>query len=114
MLEFTNTSQTELPILEEVRVLDLHWPCPQNSAPILHGNKGSVCVMDDFMPFSQAFETGANSLSFAPSGGRPSDGAFPFFNLQGEGEGVVIALGWTGQWKVDFARLEWRRCRRRR
>jgi len=104
VVEFTNTSQSELPLLEQVRALDLHWPCAPDAVPTLHGNKGSVCAMDDFLPFSHVVEAGETALAFAPAGGRSSDGAFPFFNLEGAGEGLVFVLGWSGQWNAGFAR----------
>ena len=43
----------------------------------------------------------------APTGGRSSDEtAFPFFNLQSQNEGVMVAIGWTGQWQSRIIRKE--------
>ena len=43
--------------------------------------------------------------TLAPDGGRSSDGVLPFFNLiRPDGSGVVIALGWSGQWETVFTR----------
>ena len=52
-------------------------------------------------------------MAFTPFGGRPSDGVLPFFNVvaHAEGEepcGIVVALGWTGQWTADFTSEEGR------
>ena len=42
----------------------------------------------------------------APSGGRPSNStAFPFFNLQYGDQGVIVAVGWSGQWEARFQRV---------
>lgn len=38
------------------------------------------------------------SKTFAPYGGRSSDGKAPFFNLHKDGKGYIFAVGWTGQW----------------
>jgi len=40
---------------------------------------------------------------FVPYGGRSSDGVLPFFNLKGpDGNGIISAVGWTGQWAASF------------
>ena len=44
------------------------------------------------------------SFTFAPVGGRPSNGTFPFFNLQFGTQGFFTAIGWTGQWAAFIAR----------
>lgn len=38
----------------------------------------------------------------APSGGRSSNGVFPYFNLEYGGGGVLFAVGWPGQWQAGF------------
>jgi alpha-galactosidase len=35
-------------------------------------------------------------------GGRSSDGAMPYFNLAASGGGLVVAVGWTGDWRASF------------
>jgi hypothetical protein len=37
-------------------------------------------------------------------GGRPTDSAFPYFNLATPGGGMILAVGWPGQWAAAFAR----------
>lgn len=37
-----------------------------------------------------------------PHGGRPCDGAFPYFRLASEGGGLTLAVGWPGQWYALF------------
>jgi alpha-galactosidase len=44
------------------------------------------------------------TLTFAPNGGRPCDGAFPYFRLLFEACGVSLAIGWPGQWSASFTR----------
>ncbi len=41
--------------------------------------------------------------SYRNVGGRSSDGTMPFFDLGANGKGVMLAIGWTGSWKADFA-----------
>ena len=41
---------------------------------------------------------------FASYGGRPTNAAFPYYNLQLSGGGVLLAIGWPGQWASAFVR----------
>ncbi|MBU3666453.1 MAG: hypothetical protein FGM15_11350 [Chthoniobacterales bacterium] len=41
---------------------------------------------------------------FGPLDGRSSSGQMPFFNLEWRGGGLVMAVGWTGQWQATFDR----------
>ncbi len=44
---------------------------------------------------------------FATEDGRSSSGkSAPFFNIHNKGQGVIISIGWTGQWKCEFLRKE--------
>lgn len=52
----------------------------------------------------QALFQGGNPMHFAPVGGRSSDGTMPFFNINRGNEGVILAIGWSGQWNCDLSR----------
>ncbi|OGV71675.1 MAG: hypothetical protein A3K19_20560 [Lentisphaerae bacterium RIFOXYB12_FULL_65_16] len=43
------------------------------------------------------------SASFALTDGRPSATWLPFFNLRTGEDGLISALGWSGQWFAEFA-----------
>ncbi|MEO6906318.1 MAG: hypothetical protein ABI210_00365, partial [Abditibacteriaceae bacterium] len=104
ILEFSNTGKNELPLLERVCALDLIWQGDPATQYTLHGNNGSRCVMDDFLPFTESIQ--AQQRTFAPIGGRSSDGAFSFWNFQSENSGLILALGWSGQWSATFQRTD--------
>jgi len=40
----------------------------------------------------------------AAAGGRPTNVDWSYFNLQWGDEGVIIAVGWPGQWAGEFVR----------
>jgi alpha-galactosidase len=40
----------------------------------------------------------------APFGGRPSSNEFPYFNIEMPGGGMIVAIGWPGQWSAKFSR----------
>lgn len=71
----------------------------------LHWSRGSHSETNDFEPLENALERGS-PVEPASFGGRSSDGAMPYFNLAGDGGGVIIALGWTGDWRAKFELAE--------
>jgi alpha-galactosidase len=36
-------------------------------------------------------------------GGRPSSAYLPYFNIECQGEGVIVVIGWPGQWFATFS-----------
>ena len=47
-----------------------------------------------------------DSKHFACEGGRSSQTRFPFFDINRLDDGVIFAIGWTGQWVCDLDRDE--------
>ncbi|MHB1293882.1 MAG: glycoside hydrolase family 36 protein [Anaerolineae bacterium] len=109
MLEFTNTGAADTPILENILPLDLTMPMTKDDKVVLHHAKGSLCDMDDFVPRMQIIRPSAakrprRTFTLKPMGGRSSNGVLPFMNLQTPGGGMILAIGWTGQWAASFSR----------
>jgi alpha-galactosidase len=103
VLFFENTEVQDTPILENVQALDAQLRTGYSARPtILHQISGDVCGEQSFLPADTTLEPG-KPLAFAPVGGRPSNQTFPFFNVQYGDEGIITAIGWSGQWA---ARLE--------
>lgn len=42
-------------------------------------------------------------MRIANTGGRPTQSAFPYFNLAWPGNGTIVVLSWAGQWSMEFA-----------
>ncbi|MHB0858237.1 MAG: glycoside hydrolase family 36 protein [Anaerolineae bacterium] len=109
VLEFENTGSADTPILEDILPLDLTLPLDKEDRVTLHHAKGSLCDMDDFVPRTQMIRPSApkrprRTFTLAPIGGRSSNGVLPFMNLQTPEGGMVLAIGWTGQWAASFSR----------
>ena len=51
---------------------------------------------------------------FAPAGGRPTSVGFPYFNVEWPGEGLIVVIGWPGQWAAQFTRDDGQRPARAR
>ncbi len=103
VLRFGNTGKAKTPIIENILPLDLSVGTAADRAVSLRHSHGSSCRADDFQPFDEPILPGAEK-TIAPTGGRSSNGRFPFFNLSLEDEGAVIAVGWSGQWQFQTKR----------
>lgn len=44
--------------------------------------------------------------SFKNNSGRSSSGTAPFFDIHTKADGVIAAIGWTGNWRADFERKD--------
>jgi alpha-galactosidase len=96
-----NGGAAETPLLEDIRPLDVLVPAP-SGRHTLHYAKGATCSMDDFEPMTLAMEPEAK-LRLQPGGGRSSSEFLPFFNLESEPQGgIVLGLGWSGEWAAEF------------
>jgi alpha-galactosidase len=91
----------ESPLFEEVNSADFVLSFPSTSDVTLHWSKGSHDSPTDFQPREDTLVTG-RAFTLESFGGRSSDGAMPYFNLAFQGGGLIVAVGWTGDWKVSF------------
>ena len=102
VLRFQHTGHGNSPKLSHVRTVDLDFLHPQ-SAPVVYYANGSDASRADFAPQQKILNPG-DTLEMTPRGGRSSDGAFPFFNIETTpGEGVVVAVGWSGTWTARMS-----------
>ncbi len=100
VVKFKNTGKLDTPILEDIRSLDFSWRGVKK--PTLYYSKGSDAKIDDFLYQSREF-TENMPVVLGSVGGRSSCGTLPFFNVAMPEGGVLVAVGWTGQWSADIA-----------
>ncbi len=103
VLEFENRGPVDTPILEDVLPLDVSVTAEPSERLTLHHANGSLCRMDDFLPQITDLSPGVDR-TLAPFGGRSSNGVLPFMGIQRTGCGMVLAVGWSGQWAARFRR----------
>lgn len=108
VMRFRNTGKTDTPLLEDIRPLDLEWMPDKDrnwhqEETLLRRSCGSQCKPDDFRYQVDPLPPG-NTIAMAAGGGRSSNAWLPFFNLQSGKVGMVVGLGWSGQWAAEFAR----------
>jgi alpha-galactosidase len=107
---FENKSDTPTPILENIQALDSDFERTPEGEFVLHHSKGSPNSPTDFEPLETSLPPGFDQ-KLSTSGGRPTDTNLCYFDLAWAGEGVIVGLGWPGQWAADFARDKQRSVR---
>jgi alpha-galactosidase len=102
-LYFENTGWDDTPILENVRSVDTWFQRRSEGEFVLHHFRGSPVGPTDFEPFETTLVPKIEK-HIATSGGRPTDNALCYFNIDDSNSGVIMALGWPGQWAAEFSR----------
>ena len=102
-LYFKNTGSAATPILENIQALDIGWERGATGEFLLHHNVGSPCQPSDYAPLETPLPPGATKRIGA-AGGRPTNSDMSYFNLEWGDEGMIIAVGWPGQWAAEFVR----------
>ncbi len=102
-LYFKNTSNQNTPILSDIQALDTILAPNSSGDVLLHHFKGDSCTKDSFEPLETKLTPGIDRR-FAPAGGRPSNGEWPYYNIEWNGGGAILAIGWPGQWACRFTR----------
>ncbi len=114
---FRNTGVASTPILSDIQALDSGLPLARDKNAVVHHAMGSECRLDDFAPLvaplgpnqdtPQAPWVGeGNPLRLRSKEGRSSCGTLPFFNVDAGVEGVMGAIGWTGDWAASLFRTD--------
>jgi alpha-galactosidase len=98
---FKNVGKTDTPILENIQGMDASFQRDGEGDYTLRTIHGDECSPASYQPIVEKMSKGTNRR-FAPGGGRPTNGAFPYFNVEWSGQGVIAVLGWPGQWAAQF------------
>lgn len=78
-----------------------------SSSLTLHTTEGSLDIAgDDINDYRLVTEKLTNKVTtFMPeeNDGRSSEHAWPFFDVVGNGNGIMFGIGWTGLWTANFS-----------
>lgn len=102
-LHFKNTGTTDTPIIEKIQALDLELNRSSDGEFLLHHNIGSPASGSDYGPLETTLGRGTTKR-LGGAGGRPTNADWSYFNLEWSSKGIVIAVGWPGQWAAEFVR----------
>lgn len=97
-----NTGPKDTPIISNLQALNIDVKRDDSGDFLLHHNAGSGSTMD-FRPYETAFTPGTIK-HFSGTQGRPMVVDIPYFNLECGGQGIIVVIGWPGQWTAEFAR----------
>jgi len=102
-LHFRNGDGGDTPIISDVRAIDTRFDRTSGWEYTLHRIRGDDCTARSYEPLAETLEPGTQTR-IANTGGRPTQDAFPYFNIEWPGAGVICALSWAGQWSAGFER----------
>ena len=103
VISFEHNGNETSPIISDVQAADINFSSKVTGDFVVCHADGSHADPTDFHPRETKLTRGED-LRFAPYGGRSSDGVLPYFNLnKPDGNGMIAAIGWTGQWAASFS-----------
>ena len=94
-----NKGNKTTPIIRDILAMDTTFA---GSAPVLHHCNGDFGHEKGYIPSETPLQE-QDVLEFAPNGGRPCDGAFPYYRVVFDDCGLSMAIGWPGQWAASFS-----------
>jgi alpha-galactosidase len=104
-LKFKNSGKDDTPIISDIRPLDVTWNRNKTTEFNLHWNTADNCSQDSYGPHETLLSAGYE-FKTASAGGRPTTGAYPYWNVEFDGGGAIVVLSWGGQWSAQFQRDE--------
>ncbi len=100
-----NEGKEPTPAISGLQAVDTTFFQDDYAAPnryTLYHFKGDHCTPDSYEALTHCFEK-PEPVRFFPSGGRPTDLAFPYYKLQGPDSGMIFVVSWQGEWESEFA-----------
>ena len=116
----------DLEVTVEATVFEDNATC-QWTVFLKNTGKDNSGVISDFYALDEAFDTGKADLyysmgsntaasdfslikkslsstrNFSGIDGKPTESFLPYFNVSGENYGIIVGIGWTGQWAAEFS-----------
>lgn len=121
VVKLRNEGEKETENISDFKALDMTWTRNDDSIPKLYRSLGSDARADDFKYVCDELRSSigitqgtirmnsvtngrlrSNRGSYMVDDNRPSTTWLPFFNLQTGDDGMIIVLGWSGQWFAEF------------
>ena len=106
-----NTGKADTAIIQDIQGLDFKFEREPQGEFVLHGIRGDSAVAESYKPYELKLGPDTAKRCSPPAGtdrvsGKSSDGpdGWPYWNLQQPGGGMILAVGWPGQWQTSFTR----------
>ena len=119
--------ETNIEVTIEATVFEDSATC-QWTVYLKNTGKENSGVISDFYALDDSFDTGKTDLyysmgsntaasdfslirkdlksterKFSGVDGKPTESYLPYFNVHGESYGIILGIGWTGQWAAAFS-----------
>ncbi len=104
-LSFKNEGSAKSAVLADIQALDSRFERADGGEFLLHHAVGSPADGSDYAPLETPLPPKACKIISA-AGGRPTNSDLSYFNLEQPGGGVIVVVGWPGQWAARFDRDE--------
>jgi alpha-galactosidase len=98
-----NSGTRDTPIISQLLPLDAVLPLALDAPCVVRSSKGALCSPEDFQPVDH-YLVPRGELRQHPGGGRSSSEVLPFWNVMLADHGVMLAVGWTGEWSMRLTR----------
>lgn len=93
---FENNTNKNSGVIRKLNAADIAFDCEGARLKGIYGDY-------DYMYAPYDFDLKEKPVNFTSTRGRACHTYFPYFNLEAEGNGSILALGWGGTWQADFA-----------
>jgi alpha-galactosidase len=103
-LYFKNTGPKTTSIVEKIQALDMEMDRGAKGEFLLHHNVGAPADGSDYAPLETSLPPNVTKRLGVSNNGRPTSAEWSYFNLEALGQGLVVAVGWPGQWVAELAR----------
>jgi alpha-galactosidase len=102
ILYLRNTGTRDTGIFEKILPLNIALNTGATGEVILHYARGSLGKVEDYLPVDEEVASGTliNLTHYVLQGVNQVGGELPFFNLDWQRGGLIVAVGWSGQWAV--------------
>lgn len=94
-VHFENVGTENSKVLKYVNAMDINF---KGSNPVLKGILGDH--VNSYAPY--ATDLTQKDVNFTSTAGRATHVYFPYFNLETDDGGAMLAIGWGGTWQADF------------
>ena len=96
-----NTGNDNSGIISDFHALDYSFST--GDAEVYY-SMGSDTAASDFSLIRKDLTSSART--FSGSEGKPTEKYLPYFNINGENGGMILGIGWTGQWAATLSETE--------
>ena len=98
VIYFTNNGEENSPIVSDISPAELTF---EGDNPTILSNFSDGGQYAPFLPQRLELKEGEKK-TFAPSTGRSTEDAFPYYNFEYGNKGAFVVTSWSGQWQADF------------